>query len=101
MIGPIERALDVAEHDVRPARPRCLRGGPPAAGVDDGVGVAERDHRAEGGQTVAVDLGLGGEAALRPVAERGGGKTADRLDHRRAEPPGVIGRHGDHERALS
>ena len=88
VVRAIERALDVAEHDVYPASAVGFGGLATAAGIDHGVGMIERNHGTEGAQTVTEDLGLRVQASLRPLGQGVQREGGDRLDNR---TPGTTG----------
>ena len=100
VVRAIERALDVAEHDVYPASAVGFGGLATAAGIDHGVGMIERNHGTEGAQTVTEDLGLRVQASLRPLGQGVQCEGGDRLDNRTPGTTGVVRFYRDHERPL-
>ena len=66
VIGAVERALDVAQHRIKPAHVARFGGGTAAGALDDRVRVARSDDRAERPQSVTVDLGIRMQMLLHP-----------------------------------
>jgi hypothetical protein len=91
----IERALNVAEHDVYPASAVGFRGLATAAGLQHCVRVPGIGEAAEAEQAIAENLRLWMQASLRPLGQGVQREGSDRLDDRTPGTTGVVRFHRD------
>lgn len=100
VMGAIQRALEIAEHDIDPAGAIGFAGCLAGLGDDHGVRVVLVDHGAECAEAIAVDLGTRDEMGLAPVLDSLLVERRHRRDHRTTGMTLGIRFHGNQERPL-
>ena len=101
VVASADGTFDVAEHDVDPARALDLGGGASTRGFQHGMRMVQFDHTPETAQAIAEDFGIGRQAPLTPIGERGVVEAAHRLDHGEGRVfQRRVGSHGHHEGLL-
>ena len=100
MAGTAQRALDIAENRVHPAKLGTLHARTSTADHHPLMGTARRSDAMKAGQPIAAHPSTGAQMLLCPSGDFGGAKSLDNSQLHAQRMPLLIGLHGGYERGL-